>query len=303
MTLWIVANPKAGSGRATRTAERLAKELPDAEVRLTESTGDATRLCRDAVAANVDVVVAVGGDGTIHECVTGLILDAQGNRNARAPRLALCPAGTGGDFRKTFHIKDSVPQAVARLAEGEVKKVDVGRVRYTTDSGLMHTTFVNALSFGLGGLTDQLVERGPKWIGGRAAFLLGGLRANLLYQPIPLQITLDGVPLETAPYSNVAVCNGEYFGGGMHIAPGADPADGYFDVVTMEMSKLATMTLATDIYRGTHLRRTGVHRHRCRKLTAQATREGECLIDVDGEPLGCLPLEIELLPGAIELLV
>lgn len=303
MTIWIVANPKAGSGRAIRTAERLAKELPDAEVRFTESAGDATRLCRDAVSANIEVVVAVGGDGTIHECVTGLVFDSQGNRHTRAPKLSLCPAGTGGDFRKTFRIRDSVPQTAARLSDGEVRKIDVGCVRYTTSEGFLQTTFVNALSFGLGGLTDQLVERGPKWMGGRAAFLLGGVRANLLYRPIPLQITLDGEEIETAPYSNVAVCNGEYFGGGMHIAPGADPADGYFDVVTMEMSKFATLTLAADIYRGTHLRRKGVHRHRCRKLTAHATREGECLIDVDGEPLGHLPLEIELLPGAVELLV
>lgn len=303
MSVWIVANPKAGSGRAERAAELLAKELPDAEVHFTQSSGDGTRLGREAVAANVDVVVAVGGDGTIHECVTGLVFDADGQRTRRVPKLALCPAGTGGDFRKTFGIKDSVPQALARLAAGEVRQIDVGSIRVTTNKGPLHTTFVNALSFGLGGLVDQLVESGPKWIGGRAAFLLGGLRANLIYQPIPLEISLDGVPIETAPYSNVAVCNGEYFGGGMHIAPGADPSDGYFDVVTMEMSKFATMTLSTDIYRGTHLHRKGVHRHRCRKLVAQTTREGECLVDVDGEPLGQLPLEIELLPGALELLV
>lgn len=303
MTVWIVANPKAGSGRAKRVAEALARQLPDAEVHFTQCAGDAARICREATAARAQVVVAVGGDGTIHECVTGLILDEQGQRTTDAPRLSLCPAGTGGDFRKTFDIKDSVPQAVARLSSPCVRKVDVGRVKYTTAEGTASTVFVNALSFGLGGLVDRLVERGPKWLGGRAAFLMGGLRANLLYHPIPLQITLDGVPLETAPYSNVAVCNGQFFGGGMHIAPFAEPSDGYFDVITMELSKFATMTLTKDIYRGTHLARQGVKQHRCRHLVARTTREGECLIDVDGEPLGTLPLELELIPGALELLV
>lgn len=303
MTVWIIVNPGAGSGRAKRAAERLAQDLPDAEVHATECAGDGIRLAREAAKAHAEVVLAVGGDGTIHECVTGLVLDDQGQRTTSAPRLSLCPAGTGGDFRKTFNIKDSIPQAIARLSSPNLRSVDVGRVTYTTAEGTATTTFVNALSFGLGGLVDRLVESGPKWMGGRAAFLMGGLRANLLYQPIPLEITLDGVPIETAPYSNVAVCNGQFFGGGMHIAPGADPSDGYFDVITMELSKFATMTLTKDIYRGTHLRRSGVHRHRCRQILARATREGECLIDVDGEPLGTLPLQIELLPGALELLV
>lgn len=302
MTVWIVVNPSAGSGRAKRMAERLKKDLPDAEVHSTECAGDGIRIAREAAKARAEVVLAVGGDGTIHECVTGLVLDEHGQQTASAPRLALCPAGTGGDFRKTFNIKDSIPQVIARLSSPNVRKVDVGRVTYTTSHGPSTTAFVNALSFGLGGLVDRLVESGPKWLGGRAAFLLGGLRANLLYRPIPLEISLDGVPIETAPYSNVAVCNGQFFGGGMHIAPGADPSDGYFDVITMELSKFATMTLTKDIYRGTHLKRNGVQRHRCRQLVARATSEGECLIDVDGEPLGTLPLEVELLPGALELL-
>ncbi len=302
MTEWIIANPKAGSGRARRVAQSLSSQLPNAEIHWTERPGDGTRIAREARTNGAKLVVAVGGDGTIHECVTGLVLDEKGSVVPLPPRLALCPAGTGGDFRKTFGIKDSIDQAVSRIAMPEMRRIDVGKVSYATTEGSRVSAFINALSFGLGGLTDRLVEQGPKWLGGRAAFFIGAVRANLAYDPLPIELSLDGKLVETAPYSNVAVCNGQFVGGGMHIAPPADPSDGFFDVITMELSKLETMTLTSDIYRGTHLRRERIHHHRCRHLVARTTRKGTCLIDVDGEQLGELPLEIELLPGALELL-
>jgi YegS/Rv2252/BmrU family lipid kinase len=300
--VWILVNPKAGSGRALSAATRLAARFPEAELHRTEGPGGAIELARRAREAGARVVVAVGGDGTIQECVTGLCLDRSGQTVPHATALAVLPAGTGGDFRKTFGWTDALDQAEARVREPEALAIDVGLVRFARGGRTEVSAFANVLSFGLGGLTDRLVEQAPKWIGGRAAFYVGAVRATFAYQPLPLALRLDDQDLEVAPYSNVAVCNAQFFGGGMKIAPDADPSDGLFDVVTMELSKVQTLSLTGSIYRGTHLRRSGISHYRCRKLEARPTRPGSCLIDVDGEQLGELPISIEILPRALNLL-
>ena len=294
----ILVNPKAGAGRAAEKGRQLQKLL-GAELKTSQSSNDLEKLARQARYDAVDVVVAVGGDGTISQCTSGLVLE-KGKLATNQTRLALVPAGTGGDFRRSYSIDHSLDAVATRIEAGTTRKIDVGLLRAGAASERC-STFVNVLSFGLGGLTDRFVEGGPKWLGGRAAFFLAALRANAVYAPAPIELALDEVVVETAPYSNVAVCNGQFFGGGMQIAPMADPHDGYFDVVTMELSKLKTLSLAARIYQGTHLEIPGVRHFRCKTVRARATRAAQILIDSDGEQLGSLPLCAELLPAALSL--
>jgi diacylglycerol kinase (ATP) len=297
----IIVNPTAGSGRALRAGRALQERLDGAELIETQDQGHAETLARQAQSSGVHTVVAVGGDGTIHECATGLSLDEDGRPQMSNTTLAVLPAGTGGDYRKTFSWSDSVDETATRILSPNVLKVDVARLQYQGKSGPEITAVANVMTFGLGGLTDRIVENGPKWLGGRVAFLLGALRANAIFQTIPIELKIDGKIVETAPFSNVAICLGRYCGGGMKMAPDADPSDGLFDVVTMEMGKLKTTTLTTSIYRGTHLTRAGVRHYRGRVIEARPTREGESLIDVDGEQLGTLPFRVELLPQHLSL--
>lgn len=298
----IILNPNAGSGRAQQSATALKASLPDCRLLPTEYSGHAEHLARQARANGAGTIVAVGGDGTVQQCVTGICLDDDASPVSHSSTFAVLPLGTGGDYRKTFDWTESISALATRLETPQVRKVDVGSFSFTKDGQIRRSAFANVLSFGLGGLTDRFVERGPKWIGGRAAFLMGAMRATLVQQRSPIELKLDGQLIETAPFSNVAVCLGRYFGGGMQIAPKADPSDGLFDVVTMELDRLSTLSLALDIYRGTHLNRDGVRHYRCSKVEARSTRESECLVDADGEQLGSLPLSIEVLPGALNLL-
>ncbi len=299
---WIIANPKAGSGRASLAGRALAAKLSDAHYVETEGPGDAERLARRAQAAGADVVVPVGGDGTIQQVVTGLCLDEHGEAQPARASVSLLPAGTGGDYRKSFHFTEAIDQALTRILAPKPVRIDVGRAIHSDGDRTTTTAFANVLSFGLGGLTDQLVGAGPKWLGGRASFLLGALRATAIYHPPTVELTLDGAVVETAPFSNVAVCIGRYFGGGMMIAPEADPSDGLFDVITIERSRLQTAALSLYIYRGTHVGMEGVKHYRCRNLQAKVTGRGQSLIDADGEQPGTLPLTVEIMPAALSFL-
>src|SRR5688572_28883835 len=306
----IIVNPKAGAGRALRAAETLQTRLNDsahpATVVATEYPSHATAVARQALAAKVGTVVVVGGDGTVQEVVSGLCLTADGvpvTDDVAKPRLALLPAGTGGDYRRTFGFTESVDRALARILSPTPVQVDVGVGQLLLQSGeTASLAFANVLSFGLGGLTDRLVSRSPKWIGGTAAFYLGAVRATLVYQTVPVELLIDARSIGVFQFTNVAICLGRFFGGGMQIAPEADPSDGLFEIVTIEGSRAAVLSLTADIYRGTHVKRRGVQVMRGRTVQARTTRPGEVLIDIDGEQPGTLPLEVRLLPRALTLL-
>ena len=307
-TTVIIVNPKAGAGKALRAAETLESRLREsahpATLLTTEHPGHASTLAREARKRGVHTVVVAGGDGTIQEAVSGLCLDEEGRPNDTAPpSLALLPAGTGGDYRRTFGFTESVDQALARILAPKPIHVDIGRASIELpNGGHSVTAFANVLSFGLGGLTDRLVAQSPKWIGGTAAFYWGAVRATLVYQPVPVELFIDGESVGVAPYSNVAICIGRYFGGGMKIAPTADPSDGLFEVVTIGGSRTSVLSLTADIYRGTHVGRPGVTVRRGHSVMARTTRPGEVLVDVDGEQPGQLPLEVTLLPRALAVL-
>jgi diacylglycerol kinase (ATP) len=300
--IWVLVNPRAGSGRSVASGRAFVHHVPHAELVATRTADDAVNIARQAVNEGVDVIVAVGGDGTLQQCVSGLCLNESGVARPSPTAMLILPAGTGGDYRRSFSMTESIDHALTRLDQPKKLLVDVGHLKYQAGQERHSAAFINVVSFGLGGLTDRLVETSPKWLGGKATYLLGALRATLVHQPIAVELWIDDQLVETAPFSNVAICLGQYFGGGMKIAPHADPSDGMLDIITMELSKWRTVSLAGSIYQGTHLTQEGVKCYRGKKVEARAVRARECLVDADGESMGSLPLEVELIPGALTLL-
>ena len=308
MKLRVISNPSAGSGSAIRRLPALKRLLEgrgiQAEFAETRRPGDATRLVHEARADGVECLAVMGGDGTLNEVSQGY-LDPQGQPLA-GPDLALIPSGTGGDFRKTFALGSTLEEAVERLATAKPRPLDLGLLEITAHSGEpIRRAFLNITSFGLGGLTDRLVNAGPKWIGGRAAFFVDSLRALISYANAPVRLRVDGETLLEAPIVNVAVANGQYFGGGMKIAPDALPNDGLFDVIAMhDMTRAQGVALAPRLYQGTHLGQPGVRFARGAVIEAESlVPRAEVLIDMDGETPGRLPLVARVAPGALKIRV
>jgi YegS/Rv2252/BmrU family lipid kinase len=306
--LRVILNPTAGSGGAARKQVAIVRALTvggaPPEVVHTEGPGDAGRLLREARRDRVECVVLVGGDGTLNDAVQGF-LDENGGV-AQGPDLGLIPSGTGGDFRRTFGLGDSVEEAAERLLNATPRPLDLGLLSVTSHDGqLVRRAFINITSFGIGGLTDRIVNSTPKWMGGKAAFFLGTVRAMLVYKNAPVRVRVDGKLCFELPVFNVALANGRYFGGGMLIAPDADPSDGLLDVVALQdLSKLQSVALSQHIYKGTHLTQPGVSVARGKIVEAEPLAAGtEVLVDMDGETPGRLPLRAELLPGALRLRV
>jgi diacylglycerol kinase family enzyme len=194
--------------------------------------------------------------------------------------------------------------AAERVLRAEPRPLDLGLLSVTSHDGKpVRKAFINITSFGIGGLTDRIVNSSPKWIGGKAAFFLGTLRAMLVYRNAPVRVRVDGEVWLEAPIFNVALANGRYFGGGMMIAPDADPSDGLIDVVALhDMTRVQSALLAQHIYKGEHLKEAGVRVTRGRRVEAEPLAAGtEVLVDMDGETPGRLPLSAELAVGALRL--
>ncbi|HEX3775676.1 MAG TPA: diacylglycerol kinase family protein [Polyangiaceae bacterium] len=306
MKLRLLVNPTAGSGSAARRVPLVKRALEErgiqAEIAETRAPGDATRLVHEARRDGVECLLVMGGDGTLNEVSQGYI-DAEG-RPLPGPDLALLPSGTGGDFRKTFELGTSLEEAIERLASAPARPLDLGLLELTAHSGAtIRRAFLNITSFGLGGLTDRLVNAGPKWIGGRTAFFVGTLRAMVSYRNAPVRVRVDGKVCLEAPILNVAIANGRFFGGGMQIAPEADPGDGLFDVVALhDLTRTQGLALAHRIYQGSHVGQPGVRVARGSVIEAESlVPRAEVLIDMDGETPGRLPLVARVAPGALKI--
>ncbi len=293
----IVANPAAGAGRVGRLLGRLESPLRERlgpfDVALTEAPGHASVLARDA-AGSVGRILALGGDGTFSEVVHGVM-----TAESRDVDVGLLPVGTGGDFRRMLNSSGDVLEAAEAIAASTARSVDVGLGRF----GGMERYFVNILSFGIGGLVDRIVNETPKHLGGRVSFYLGTVRALGRYRPASVELTLDGELKGQFEITNILVCNGQFGGGGMHFAPSARLDDGLFDVVCVEhrsLFRILAMTAA--LYRGTFDRLPGVHCWRAREISAHVVGDAPAHIDLDGEALGGLPVEVALEAKALRLL-
>lgn len=289
----IIVNPTAGGGRALRLLpwirERIAPR-PEIGLHVTSRPGEAEEVAAGAAAAGHDRVVAVGGDGTIQEVVNGLL----GPDGARGGELGLLPVGTGNDLARSLAIPTD-PGAAWRVAVGsEVGALDValavngeGRRRW----------FASAGGIGFDAQVAAAVASHRGWRSGRAGYLLTALSELRRFSNRPVRLEIDGVVIERSVLF-IAIANGEYYGGGMRIAPGASADDGRLDIcVVGDVSRLTALRQMPNLYRGTHVEHVAVSMHAGSTLSIDgdtATR-----IHLDGEPFGQLPLRVTLAHRAL----
>jgi YegS/Rv2252/BmrU family lipid kinase len=308
----FVVNPRSAAGATLRRfevhrrhfTERLRERGFDLEVRLTERPRHATDIARDAVRSGATAVVAVGGDGTNNEVINGFF-DAQGTRLEGDTAFGVVTSGTGGDFRRAFGWTTNPDDDLERLLHLQRRRIDLGRLTCTGPDGRAVTRhFINVSSFGLSGDVVDVANHSGKRLGAKLSFLAASVQAFLRYTPQTVRLRFDDGPTTTEDITFVALANGQFFGGGMHVAPQASPDDGFFDGVVIQGGGLSFWARhGLKLYSGGLVDVEGVRVVRCTSLHAEPVDPGPVFIDLDGEQPGTLPATWTLVPACLDLLV
>jgi YegS/Rv2252/BmrU family lipid kinase len=289
----LIANPAARHGETAKllpVVEQLLCNLPY-EMVVTEHAGQATELA--AGSCGRELVVAVGGDGTVHEVLNGLMrIPAQ-----ERPALGLLPTGSGNDTRRTLGVPDGLAQAVVVLATGERRRFDVGLCN--------DVYFNNSFAAGLDAkVTAKAVEfkvtkrRSGLWL--YVSALLHVLFREL--DSFHLNVSFDDDAPLTVDTLIVAATIGKTYGGGFLITPDAVADDGLFDVCMIDPLSLPEALIRLPfVIAGRHTRMRPVHMSRHSHLRIESDRPLPA--QVDGEVLFESRYDISILPGAIECLV
>lgn len=303
--VFLIVNPHAGGGAVGRHwpgIQKLAQErLGPFRFDLTQGPGHASRLAGVAMQEGAEILVCVGGDGTLNETVTGM-MNEKGPQQRNA-LLGLIPLGTGCDFIRTVRIPRDPEEAVQIIAASRSETVDLGRISYLDHEGRQASRyFLNVASFGLGGEVDDRVARTTKIFGGFLSFVWATVLSVLLYSKKTVRLWIDGSPEETIVAWNVVVANGCYHGGGMWIAPAASVSDGLFHLTIIgDFSLPEVFRHLPKLYNGKLFQLEKVRSMTCKRIEARS--ESRVLLDVDGEQPGTLPATMEIVPSAIRIIV
>jgi diacylglycerol kinase (ATP) len=296
MRAYVIGNPRAGRGKVTGGWEDVraafASHGIEAETAETEGPSHAIELASNARRSGADLVVALGGDGTVHEVVNGLLASNDGDNVAA---LGVLPAGSGCDFAKTFGIPEDLKSAIAHMANAEPRRIDVGQIDFVDSDGPSRRLFVNIAEVGIGAECVDRAQRMPRVLRGGVYFAAFVVTLPIFRRP-RAEIEMDGESYEGA-LTNLVVANAQVFGGGMRVAPRADPADGVFDVQIQFGSKLDYAVGITKVYKGTHIPHPKVREALSSSLAVRC--DPPALIEADGEVLGRTPATFSILPGAL----
>lgn len=304
MRVAVIVNPAARKGGALARwpaiQAELARRLGPVEPMFTEAPGHATHLARNGLVRGIRRFVAVGGDGTVNETLNGL-LDPLGR--LVAPDAVLCPvpAGTANELcRALGHLADA-GRAFDAAASPRTQAIDLMRVRCEGLDGRPVDRFGYLIvALGLAATISHRTSQ-SRWLKklGEIAYLLMTPGVTLTYRQREVSIEIDGVPAGTRRLFTAMIGNTENGGGGMKLLPGARFDDGVLDLIDVgEVSRLGVLLgILPKLYSGAH-----VHHPKVRMARGTSFRFDsagvETLVDLDGEMVGRLPLEVTVLPQA-----
>ena len=288
--LHVMVNPSAGAGRAARNAQQLQQKLRSiglkCVIHTSQQAGDLHAWTRD-LEPDIGAVIAVGGDGTVSEVVSGMM----GSASPRA--FCALPCGSGNDFAYALGWRN-VDDVVAAVQRGSTERIDLVRVNG------------QIAAYGLGmGFDAQVAadaEHAPTWLRGLPRYLWAILRVLPSLKTPLLTLEIDGVSVFEGRSVLAAAMNTPTAGGGFKLAPNADPRDGLLEImIGGDLTRWQTLLILPKVIAGTHVHDPKVQVFRARH--ARFSWERPIHAHVDGEQLPrSAKFEVECLPAALEIL-
>jgi YegS/Rv2252/BmrU family lipid kinase len=298
----VIVNPASNKGRTRRRWAEIRAAIrgfiKEFKCEFTEKPLHASEIARQAVKEGVELVIGVGGDGTINEIANGFY-ENERLINPEAT-IGILPSGTGCDLTRSLNIPPGLGGALKVITEAPSVRMDVGRVTYTNNEGAPEERFfLNVADFGLGGEVVRRVNE-RRLRRKASSYVRCLISAMAEYRSRRVSIRVDDRDIPEGRYLIGAVANGRVFGKGMKVAPLASLDDGLFDAILVKsMSFLEFCLNGWKLINGSHLGHPKVSFIRGRSVEAAALEPAGILLELDGEQVGRLPARFELLPGSL----
>jgi len=296
----VIVNPESNQGR-TRTRWKEIKEhlkvfLKEYKYEFTEKPLQAIDIARSAIKEGSELIVGIGGDGTMNEIANGFFED----RKLINPEttLGIVPSGTGCDLTRSLNIPNRWKDALQVISRAPTSPIDVGQVTFKNHAGQTDERyFLNVADFGIGGevvkkVNQERLERKT------SSYVKCLVSTMVHYRSKRVRIRIDGRDIPEDEYLTAAVANGRIFGKGMKVAPHARLDDGLFDVILVKGMKFFEFCRhGWKLFNGTHLSHPKISEWHGRTIEAVPCTEEDVLLELDGEQLGKLPSTFTLVPG------
>jgi diacylglycerol kinase (ATP) len=271
------------------------------EVYETLSKNDAISLASKAVEQyKYKAILAAGGDGTLHQVVNGVLEGREKQLNL--PAVGVIPMGSGNDFAKTARIKDDPQKLVDLLKNNQTKRINVGKVHFTENTGEQRTRyFINVADIGMGPEVVQRVNESGRAFGAAVAYYKSIIATFFTYKPMVVRAKSNDW-IWSGKLRSMAIANGKYYGHGLCVAPDAILDDDLFNVfICGNVSVVDFIRYSETMKRGKHVVLSEI----LYKTTTdiELSSEEDCLIEGDGEILGKLPARVELVSQKIDFLM
>ncbi len=297
---YIIVNPAAGNGAAGRLwprVEQLLQELGFSyTVKFTNRPGHAPLLVEDAVRNGHRHILGLGGDGTNHELVNGIL--RQQEVGSAEIRYALLPVGTGNDWARMYKIPRDPRQRLLRLLEGRSCLQDVGLVRYTAGGAPAERYFANVAGMAYDAfLVQKLLDRRLQ---SHLQYLLAVAQHLMEYRLRPARLLFDNQTVDDSFYTiNVGIC--PYSGGGMRLVPHAVPDDGLLAVTyARALPKWEVLLQTRRFYDGSIIKHPRIGSFQTSALRVEQLGPAPTLVEADGEFLGETPVAFSIVEKALQ---
>ncbi len=298
----VIVNPVAGTNKSTYRQwpgiqSLLRQNGLSFDFQYTEGAGHASELARLAASDGYRFLVAVGGDGTIHEVANGLL----NSTNAYTTILGIVGTGTGNDLIRSLGIPRDYIGACHNVTGERRSLIDVGLIEYMNNGKPASRFFINSAGVGFDAEVAAGSKKVPRFMGNTIPFVLSLLKNLPAYRNKDVRLNIDGRE-ESRRVLSVVVTNGAYFGGGMKIAPQAELNDRKFDVVTLgDVRKAELLQVFPRVYKGTHVTHPKVRMEKAERVTIECDKR--ILLQADGEIVGEGPVTFQILPAALSVVV
>jgi YegS/Rv2252/BmrU family lipid kinase len=272
----------------------------EVEVFETLSQNDATLLASKAVEKRFDVILAAGGDGTVHQVLNGILHDRENSINL--PTLGIIPIGSGNDFARALKLIADKDQIINLVKDFKPKKLDVGKISfrngYQGEESFRY--FINEVDIGMGPEVVKKVMSSDRPFGAAISYYMAILSTFATFKPLYAKIKTSTWCWE-GKISTLAIANGNYYGHGLCISPDSKPNDRKFGTfICSWISVFDFIRYSNDLKKGKYVRIPEISYNEADSI--ELSSPNPCVVEADGEILGYLPSKIEMIERQLAVL-